>query len=100
MDIKYSKDTSKTNEDFEPKFGVWYPIESAPKDDHGIIVYNGTNIYMVYWKEKLDYIGQDKVKWKSIYRGGWTDYTVEDWANQTLFEVKNVSHWMPLPPNP
>lgn len=40
MDIKYNKDTSKTNEDIEPKFGVWYTIESAP-DQEAILVKGG-----------------------------------------------------------
>lgn len=77
MDIKYNKDTSKLNEP-EFKFGVWYPIESAPKDGSEIIVF-GEKCYISFWDE------------------GWL---VENTNSLNVYGYLEPKYWMLLPNNP
>lgn len=98
MDIKYSKDTSKTNEDIEYKFGVWYPIESAPKDGIEILLFNGKHIFLGLWEAEFEEI-YNKYTDSMEYRSSWTDNVVTSWEYQEVNEII-PTHWMPLPPKP
>lgn len=62
------------------QFGVWYPIESAPKDGSAVFCFGGFN------QENPRIIRWDV----SGRNGGWR-------SNGFYF---NPTHWMPLPPPP
>ena len=92
MEIKYAKDTSKTNEDIEPKFGVWYPIESAPKDKRILIVESNGDISAAYYSnfEKVWYIPREDDR--KCYDACFGD--------QLYTATLDPIYWMPLPNKP
>ena len=91
MDIKYSKDTSKTNEDIEPKFGVWYSIECAPKDKRILTIDEGGEVSVAYYdKYEGWYIPREEnEKCYDAYFGG-----------ELYTAILEPLYWMPLPPTP
>jgi len=76
-------------DDTEFKFGTWYDIESAPKDGIEVLVYDP-----VYSKKGLicvaSWIDDDTPGFRDA---GWFDVIDE-------IPLRNVTHWMPLPPSP
>ena len=63
----------------------WKPIETAPKDDTRILIYDGTDVVVVRWEETSDH---DKDR-------GWPD----GWYDAGTF-LYAATHWMPLPEPP
>ena len=55
----------------------WQPIESAPKGETRIIVFDGKTVLMAKWSEKF-----------------------KDWINLTGVWAIRPTHWMPLPEPP
>lgn len=103
MEIKYVKDTSKTNEDVEYIFGVWYPIESAPRDGTSILVYTESDGIFEAWFEvpKKEYLHD----WGFEYSGSvWVclddKFRVIAECNENGYHDYPITHWMPLPNKP
>lgn len=67
----------------------WIPIDTAPKDGSDIILANDDEIKTAHWD---DVSMGDKKGWQVACEPGnfWNYYT----------EIKNPTHWMPLPAKP
>jgi hypothetical protein len=69
----------------------WQPIETAPKDNTPILIWDGEDISLAEWND----IGR---KWNCLCGGG----AVWDGDGDTggLVAVYSATHWMPLPSPP
>ena len=83
----------------EPLFGIWQPIETAPKDGTWVLAIStpeGRPLSLCH-----DSSAETFYDWMSdsFFSGGWTDYTNDGppYHHTTRHEP---THWMPLPPNP
>ena len=65
----------------------WQPIETAPKDGTYILVYGPEEWDMVLWHPY----------WGDC--GAWCRVQTADYDNDNR-EVRNPTHWQPLPPPP
>jgi len=72
MNIKYAKDTSKLNEP-EFKVGVWYPIESAPKEEGEVfLTSDGETMVVTYSYDKYSNYPWDTSHWTTCQEFVWT----------------------------
>ncbi len=81
-----------------PKFGTWYPIESAPKNPAG--KFYGPTILVFLTADGLPwpaYWGQ-ACKTDDATNGTW--FMADDSSNNPEMGVEDVTHWMPLPEPP
>ncbi len=80
-----------TNNEHSPEFGVWQPIETAPKDGSEVLLYLGPP-----WN------GIEKAAWY-VHWGNWQAGGIpSDTARDELYGIGAAvpTHWMPLPPPP
>lgn len=61
----------------------WQPIETAPRDGTPILAWNG-GVFVVYWESDP---------------GSWWVYD-PPCDERAVWNVKQPTHWMPLPPPP
>ena len=72
----------------------WQPVETAPKDNTEILVWNGDSVNMCTWCI-VDYTR----KGESIFGWGipWSDC---QYIDKQPIHIEDVTHWMPLPDGP
>lgn len=77
----------------------WMPIETAPKDGSGILLWDGNTVRLCRWEPQYENIWNEKTE-TTGYRGAWTDDTVISFNYQETAEIENPTHWMKLPEPP
>jgi len=77
----------------------WQPIETAPKDGTQILLWNGAHRFLAYWDKDFS-SSWDEEREISIPVGAWTDGTVASWGYEENNQIKEPTHWMPLPEPP
>ena len=71
--------------------GEWLPIESAPKDGSVILAWR---FYLV----AIMWTGDSEYPWDAINLGSHSSTAML--TNRFMDGDNNLTHWMPLPPNP
>ena len=80
--------------DSAPEFNEspWLPVETAPKDFCTVFDgWNGERVANVFW-------GHPEYTEKGIYDWVTSEY-IQGFGNENQ-RVRNLTHWMPLPPTP
>lgn len=85
----------------EGEMSEWIPIESAPKDGTRLILFGVFGVSAGYWDANFNgelAYNADADDYESI--GAWTNGEVESWRDELEQQLREPTHWMPLPAPP
>ena len=75
-----------------PTFGIWQPIETAPKDGTVFIGLDDDEVYKMKWDLKRNRI--------VLNISDEPYHKIHSWGSEFDYEDLNPTHWMPLPELP
>lgn len=78
----------------DAQYGVWQPIETAPKDGALILACVHPNRMFVWW-QRAD--GKEPYESCAGNGAGWVDGTTDSFDDYCIYAPQ---HWMPLPEAP